>query len=248
MTGSTAADGALQLPARSVAIAVKFCCPSLNGAVVKLHSPPALHSAVPSATALSNTVTVALASAVPLSVTESSPLIMSLATTGAFGAMLSKMKLSEAEPVSPTVLVSLTVTVCKPCDRAVGVNDQSPLAFVIVVPRTVDPSVRVTVALASAVPVRASLAVTSLPPLVSMAKAMVSAGAAVAPAGFQPNRFISVRSLAETPLTTPGLENAKNESLPALPAQSPKSPPALVLKLLRLVTPPFGEKYPGVVP
>ena len=65
-------------------------------------------------------------------------------------------------PVRPAALVSLAVTVWLPWAKPVGVNDQTPLALAVVVPSTVEPSLRVTVALASAVPVSASLEVTLL--------------------------------------------------------------------------------------
>src|SRR5690242_7710643 len=132
--------------------------------------------------------------------------------------------------------------VCKPCARPVGENDHTPPALAVVVPSTVEPSLRVTVALGSAVPVSASLAVMLLPPLVSFASAIVTIGALPAAAGSQPSTFISVRSFAVMGFTTPELENARNALLPTLPAQSPKSPPGLVLKLPRLVVPPSGEK------
>src|SRR6516225_6859947 len=106
--------------------------------------------------------------------------------------------------------------VCKPCARPVGVKDHTPLA------------------LALAVPVSVSLAVMLLPPLVSSARAIVTTGALPEVVGSQPSRFISVRSLAVMGFTTPELEKARNELLPTLPAQSPKSPLGLVLKLPRL--------------
>jgi hypothetical protein len=64
----------------------------------------------------------------------------------------------------------------------------------------------------------------------------------------QPRISMARRSGAVTAFTTPALLKARNESFPALAAQSPKSPPGLVLKLSRLVLPPSREKYPGVVP
>src|ERR1700752_1522184 len=88
----------------------------------------------------------------------------------------------------------------------------------------------------------------SLPPLVSSASAIVTTGAPLERAGSQPSTFISVRSFAVTGFTTPEFENARNELLPTLPAQSPKSPLGLVLKLPRLVVPPSGEKERAVVP
>ena len=49
--------------------------------------------------------------------------------------------MSEDEPVRPAALVSLAVTVWAPCARPVGVNDQTPVALAVVLPRTVEPSV-----------------------------------------------------------------------------------------------------------
>ena len=88
------------------------------------------------------------------------------------------MKVSEELPVRPAALVSLAVMVCAPWARPVGVKAQTPEALAVVLPRTVEPSVRVTVALASAVPVSASLEVTLLVP-VSWASVAVTAGAVV---------------------------------------------------------------------
>ena len=88
------------------------------------------------------------------------------------------MKVSDEVPVRPAALVSLAVTVCAPCASPVGVKAQTPEALAVVVPRTVEPSVNVTVALASAVPVSASFEVTLLAP-VSCASATVTVGAAV---------------------------------------------------------------------
>src|SRR6266700_74134 len=58
----------------------------------------------------------------------------------------------------------------------------------------------------------------------------------------------NLRSVSVTALTTPESLKARQESFPALLAQSPKSPFGLVLKLFKLVAPPLIEKYPGVVP
>ena len=81
-------------------------------------------------------------------------------------------------PVRPAALVSLAVMVWAPCARPVGVNDHTPLPLAVVLPSTVEPSVSVTVALASAVPVSASLEVTLLAP-VECASASVTVGAVV---------------------------------------------------------------------
>src|SRR5690348_11704711 len=107
----------------------------------------------------------------------------------------------------------------------------------------------VTVALASAVPVSASfdvmLSLEDDP--VSETSLIVTTGA-VLEVGSYPSRFNSVRSFAVIGFTTPEFEKARNALLPTLEAQSPKSPLGLVLKLPRLVVPPFAEKYPAVVP
>src|SRR5262249_35295232 len=58
----------------------------------------------------------------------------------------------------------------------------------------------------------------------------------------QPRISMARRSAAVTAFTTPALLKARNESFPALAAQSPKSPPGVVLKLSRLVLPPSREK------
>src|SRR5204862_4641907 len=60
---------------------------------------------------------------------------------------------------------------------------------------------------------------------------------------FQPIVSIVRRSAPVTRFSTPEEAKALNESNPALPAQSPESPPPL-MKLLRFVFPRSGEKYP----
>src|ERR1700677_945655 len=65
-------------------------------------------------------------------------------------------------------------------------------------------------------------------------------------AGVQPSASLSVRSFAVIALSTLEFEYASNELAPTDEAQSPESPPATVLNAPRLVTPPFGEKYPAV--
>ena len=62
---------------------------------------------------------------------------------------VSSVKVNDAVPVLPATSVSLATMVCAPCARPLGVNDQAPLAFAVVVPSTVAPSVSVTTALAS---------------------------------------------------------------------------------------------------
>ncbi len=82
------------------------------------------------------------------------------AIVGATGAVVSSMKVNAAVPVFPNASVWLATMVCVPSNRPVGVNDHTPAPFEVVVPRTVVPSVSVTSALASLVPVSASLEVT----------------------------------------------------------------------------------------
>src|ERR1039457_3136299 len=84
-------------------------------------------------------------------------------------------------------------------------------------------------------------------PLSGENEAMVGAAGPVE-AAFQPRTFITVRSVAVNGFNTPLPVKANAESFPALPAQSPKSPPRLLLKLSRFVGPRLMEKYPGVQP
>ena len=88
------------------------------------------------------------------------------------------MKVSDDDPVSAAALVSVAVMVCAPWARPVGVKAQTPEALAVVLPRTVEPSLSVTVALASAVPVSVSLEVMLLAP-VECASAAVTVGAKV---------------------------------------------------------------------
>src|SRR5260221_5064854 len=64
----------------------------------------------------------------------------------------------------------------------------------------------------------------------------------------QPSTSIRLISVGVNAFTTPGLLNAKTESLPALAAQSPKSPLGFVLELSRFLVPLSTEKYPVCVP
>src|SRR5258705_468297 len=74
-------------------------------------------------------------------------------------------------------------------------------------------------------------------------------GVVSGPAGvlFQPSTSISLISVGVNEATTPGLPKASAASLPALAAQSPKSPLGFVLKLFRFVVPLLAEKYPVCV-
>src|SRR5450759_2504503 len=78
------------------------------------------------------------------------------ATVGAVGAVASSVNTSEAEPVFPAASVSLATSVCAPLARPVGVYDHAPLALAMVVPSTLEPSLIVTTALASPVPLSAA--------------------------------------------------------------------------------------------
>src|SRR6266550_3490035 len=64
----------------------------------------------------------------------------------------------------------------------------------------------------------------------------------------QPSTSISLISVGVNEATTPGLPKASAASLPALAAQSPKSPLGFVFQLSRFVVPLLTEKYPGCVP
>ena len=63
------------------------------------------------------------------------------------------MKLSEAVPTLPAASVSLATIVCVPSVSEVGVKLHVPPSSAVAVPRTVVPSVSVTIALASPEPV-----------------------------------------------------------------------------------------------
>src|SRR5690349_15160531 len=158
------------------------CKPCARLVGVNDQTPLALAVVVPSTVEPSIKVTVAFGSALPVSasnvVMSLPPLVSSASEIGSAGGV-SSVKVSDEDPVSPVALVSLAVMVCKPCARLVGVNDHTPLASAVVVPSTVEPSVKVTVAFGSALPVSASFVVMSLPPLVSSASAIVTIGAVV---------------------------------------------------------------------
>src|SRR5258707_1026510 len=61
----------------------------------------------------------------------------------------------------------------------------------------------------------------------------------------QPSTFIKVRSDCVIQSIWPEELNARNESAPALPAQSPRSPFELVFQESRFVVPLLIEKYAG---
>ena len=98
--------------------------------------------AVPIAVALplSNSVTMLPASPVPARSCAAwlvAPPALVIATTGA---VVSRVKLSEAEPVLPKVSVWLATMVCGPSASPVGVNDQTPLASAVTVVAMAVPS------------------------------------------------------------------------------------------------------------
>ena len=98
------------------------------------------------------------------------------------GAVVSRVKVSEAEPVLPKASVWLATMVWAPSASPLGVNDQAPCALAVTVARTAVPSmVKCTSVLASPVPLSAGLevmwSVAELP--VSTARLSVTVGAAV---------------------------------------------------------------------
>src|SRR5690348_5603351 len=115
-----AAETAPVLPAASVAVAVKLCAPSASTAVAKLQAPVPLATALPMSVAPSNTLTVLLASAVPLSVSvfasvRWSPAVPlsgeNAAIVGALGATVSTVTLSAAEAALVLPAASVAVAV-----------------------------------------------------------------------------------------------------------------------------------------
>src|SRR5262249_16004472 len=75
------------------------------------------------------------------------------------GAVVSSVKVSEALPVLPAASVSLATMVWAPWARPTGGNGHAPLALAGAVPSVVAPSLNVTTALASPVPLSAAFAV-----------------------------------------------------------------------------------------
>src|SRR6266436_1177039 len=157
-------------PAVSVALAVKIWLPSDSVAVVKLQLPP-LTVAAPRSVTPSNTCTddrlaslTVPDSASVLSLVTPPLEIVGLAPVSvpivllivSLGLVESTVDVIAGVVVVPNASVWLATMVCDPSDRPVGVNDQTPAPFEVVVPRTVAPSVSVTTALASLVPVSAS--------------------------------------------------------------------------------------------
>src|ERR1017187_619189 len=171
---------------------------------------------------------------------------------GAAGTWVSTVTLNAVEaalviPATVSVAVKLWVALL----NAAVAKLQAPLPLAVALPSSVAPSYTFTALLATAVPVSVRTFALVMPspttPLSGENEAMVGAAGPVE-ARFQPRTFITVRSAEVNEFNTPLPVKANAESFPALPAQSPKSPPGLVLKLSRFVWPPLTEKYPGVVP
>src|SRR5260221_653143 len=119
VTAATA-EAAPVLPAASVAVAVKLCVPLANPAVVYAQAPLPFALALPSRVAPSNTLTVLLASAVPLRATSLKLTIALLTIEGAIGAVASTVTLSAADavPVLPAASVAVAVRLWAPLASA----------------------------------------------------------------------------------------------------------------------------------
>ena len=129
-------------------------------------------------------VTVLFASAVPLNVGWFTIKIAAFAgvkRTGAFGAAVSIVtcKPDEATPVLPALSVAFAVSVCDPSLNADDVIDQLPLPSAVAVPSTVVPSVsnKVTVALASQVPVMTGVVILVMRSLLELPESLAVAKA-----------------------------------------------------------------------
>src|SRR6185437_15566218 len=142
-------------PAVSVSVAVKLWALFVRAAVVKLHIPLVSATVVPILVVPSNTLTVLLVSAVPVSSTSFVFTTASLTITGAPGATVSTVTASAAEIalVLPPTSVSVAVRLWAPSLSAAVMKLHVPLAAAVAVPRTVAPSNNLIVLLASAVPV-----------------------------------------------------------------------------------------------
>src|SRR5258708_38371216 len=95
VTAATA-EAASELPAASVAVAVKLCVPLANPAVVYAQAPLPFAIVLPSSVAPSNTLTVLLASAVPLKAASVTLRVALLTIEGAIGSDASTVTLSAA--------------------------------------------------------------------------------------------------------------------------------------------------------
>ena len=110
---------------------------------------------VPNTVVPSNTVTVALASALPVITGFELFVIAFGAIVGVVGAVKSTTKLSidDVAPVFPAVSVAVAVTLCVPSTKAlVGVSVQCPFESATTEPNVVEPSFTTTTAPASVVP------------------------------------------------------------------------------------------------
>ena len=148
------------LPTESVAMARTVCEASLNVEVVKVQLPEPLAVVVPTETPSMNTVTVALASAVPVMegvVVATREPLAGLETTGAAGAVVSTVKVLVAELIDtlPTASVAAATTVWLPSlSDTSAAKDQAPAPLVIAVPMRKPSTITLTVLFASAVPVK----------------------------------------------------------------------------------------------
>src|ERR1700749_956255 len=197
---ASAADATLTLPAASVAFAVKLGLPLARLPVVRVQAPLAFAVAVPTCVVPSNTVTVLLASAVPVIWTSVVPLTIEAAvSTGAFGATVSIVTANadDAALVPPEV-VSVAVKLWLPFASVAVANVHAPLLFAVAVPSLVVPSYTVTVLLAAAVPV--SVRVVSLVMWSPTTPLSVETEAVVGAAGAD---GIFAASAAEATLTLP---------------------------------------------
>ena len=166
MTDS-AAEAALGFPARSVAFALIACPPSAKALVATDHRPAASAWPLPTKVVPSNSVTVALASAVPVKVGVLTLVVLSVfdvplsdvtarsGTLGVTGAAVSIVTVStpEAALTLPARSVALATIAWTPFANGLAAMDHTPAASAWLLPTTVAPSNSVTVALASAVPV-----------------------------------------------------------------------------------------------
>src|ERR1700745_1168768 len=148
---------------------------------------------------------------------------------GATGAVVSNVNDKVAVPVLPDPSVSLATIVCAPSDKPTGVKVQTPLAFAIVVPSVVDPSWRAPTPLEFPEPVSVPFEVIESVDEAPVSWARLSVTTGPVAARFHPITSIAVTSDVVNGDTTPGVPKAAPASLTALLAQSPKSPPLLVL-------------------
>src|SRR6185436_3683803 len=145
MVTLSAVEAALVLPATSVAVALRLWPPLESAAVVKLQAPAPLALTLPSRLAPSKTLTVALASAVPVSVRVLS-LVMPSPTTllsveydamvGLTGATVSMVTLSavDAALVLPATSVAVAVRLCAQLVSAAVVKLQAPAPLAVTLP------------------------------------------------------------------------------------------------------------------